>query len=72
MLAAVSNKDFVGEATGLATRDRMAPSIAAATICALNGARILRMHDTIAAVAAARMIEAVMGFREPAYLHHNI
>jgi hypothetical protein len=30
------------------------------------------MHDTIAAVAAARMIEAVMGFREPAYLHHNI
>ncbi|HEU4909484.1 MAG TPA: dihydropteroate synthase, partial [Propionibacteriaceae bacterium] len=72
MLAAVSNKDFVGEATGLATWDRMAPSIAAATICVLNGARILRMHDTIAAVAAARMIEAVMGFRQPAYLHHNI
>jgi len=72
MLAAVSNKDFVGEATALASSDRMAPTIAAATICALNGARILRMHDTIAAVAAARMIEAVMGFREPAYLHHNI
>jgi dihydropteroate synthase len=72
MLAAVSNKDFVGEATGLANWDRTAPTIAAATICALNGARILRMHDTLAAVAAARMIEAVMGFREPAYLHHNI
>jgi dihydropteroate synthase len=72
MLAAVSNKDFVGEATGLPLSDRMPPSIAAATICVLNGARILRMHDIAATVAAARMIEAVMGFREAAYLHHNI
>jgi dihydropteroate synthase len=72
LLAAVSNKDFVGEATGLAKSDRMAPSIAAATICALNGARILRMHDAAAAVAAARMIEAVMGFRPPAHMHHNM
>ena len=68
MLAAVSNKDFVGEATGLPRPDRMPPSIAAATICVLSGARILRMHDVAAAVAAARMIEAVLGFRQPAYL----
>jgi dihydropteroate synthase len=72
MLAAVSNKDFVGEATGLPKSDRTAPSIAVATMCALNGARILRMHNVIASVAAARMIEAVMGFRQPAYLHHNM
>jgi len=72
MLAAVSNKDFIGEATGLSMADRMPPSIAAATICVLNGARILRMHDMAAAVAAARMIEAVLGFRQPAYLHHNM
>ena len=72
LLAAVSNKDFVGEATGLPKSDRMAPSIAAATICALNGARILRMHDTGTTVAAVRMIEAVMGFRPPAYLRHNM
>ena len=65
MLAAVSNKDFIGEATGLPMSDRMPPSIAAATICVLNGARILRMHDIAATVAAARMIEAVMGFRRP-------
>jgi dihydropteroate synthase len=50
----------------------MPPSIAAATICVLNGARILRMHDIAATVAAVRMIEAVMGFREAAYLHHNV
>jgi dihydropteroate synthase len=72
MLVAVSNKDFIGEATGLAMSDRMPPSIAAATICVLNGARILRMHDVAASVAAARMIEAVAGFREPSYLDHNM
>jgi dihydropteroate synthase len=72
LLAAVSNKDFIGEATGLAKQDRLAPSIAAATVCALNGARILRMHDVSAAVSAARMVEAILGFREPAYLWHNM
>ena len=72
MLAAVSNKDFVGEATGRPKPERMPPSIAAATICALNGARILRMHDVAASVAAAELVEAVLGFREPAYERHNL
>jgi dihydropteroate synthase len=72
VLAAVSNKDFVGEATGLGKADRLAPSIAAATLCALGGARILRMHEVAAAVAAARMVEAILGFRKPAYLWHNM
>jgi dihydropteroate synthase len=72
LLAAVSNKDFVGETTGSPKPDRLAPSIAAATMCAVNGARILRMHDAAGSVAAARLIEAVLGFRQPAYLHHNM
>ena len=72
LLAAVYNKDFVGEATGLAKPDRMPASIAAATICALGGARVLRMHDVPAAVAAARMTESILGFREPAELRHNV
>lgn len=71
-VAAVSMKDFVGEATGLDKPQRLAPSIAAATVCALAGARILRMHDVAASVAAATMIEAVLGLREPAYLRHNM
>jgi dihydropteroate synthase len=50
----------------------MPPSIAAATICALNGARILRMHDVASSVAATELIETVLGFREPAYERHNI
>lgn len=72
VLAAVSNKDFVGEATGLAKPDRAAASIAAASACALQGARILRMHDVATAVQAATMIEAVLGLREPAHERHNL
>lgn len=72
LLAAVSNKDFVGEATGRPTSDRLAPSLAAATVCVLHGARILRMHDVAASVAAVQLVEAVLGFREPAYLRHNL
>ncbi len=72
LLAAVSNKDFVGESTGLAKPDRTPPSLAAATVCALAGARILRMHDVAAAVGAARMTEVILGLREPAELRHNL
>jgi dihydropteroate synthase len=72
LLAAVSNKDFVGEATGLAKPERTPPSLAAATACALAGARVLRMHDVTAAVGAARMTEVLLGLREPAELRHNL
>jgi dihydropteroate synthase len=71
LLAAVSNKDFVGEATGLAKADRVEASIAAATACLLQGARIIRMHDVAASRAAADMVEAILGLREPAFLEHN-
>jgi dihydropteroate synthase len=71
-LVAVSNKDFIGEALGREQGDRLAGSLAAAVICIIKGARIVRMHDVPAAVAAVRMTEAVLGFREPAYLRHNM
>jgi dihydropteroate synthase len=72
LLAAVSNKDFVGESTGLPRHARLAPSVAAAAACVLGGARILRMHDVAASVAAARMLEAVLGLRQPTGLRHNV
>lgn len=72
LLAAVSNKDFIGESTGAPKPERLAGSLAAATVCVLNGARILRMHDVAASVQAATMLEAVLGFREPRYEHHNV
>ena len=70
-LVAVSNKDFIGETLDRARGERLEGSIAAAVICIMKGARIIRMHDVPAAVAAARMTEAVLGFREPAYAIHN-
>jgi len=72
VLAAVSNKDFVGESTGLPRPERLAPSLAAATVCALGGARLWRMHQVGPAVAAARMTEALLGLRVPSGLRHNV
>lgn len=71
VLAAVSNKDFVGETLDLPTDERLVGSVAAAVCCALGGARILRMHDVRAGVQAARLTEAVLGLRPPARMLHN-
>lgn len=71
-LAAVSNKDFIGEAIDREQGERLAGSLAAAVICIMNGARIVRMHDVRAAVAAVRLTEAVLGFRQPANARHNV
>lgn len=71
-LAAVSNKDFIGETLNQEKADRLEGSLAAAVICILQGARIIRMHNVAASVSAARMTEAVLGMRAPAYTRHNI
>ncbi|MHA7306304.1 dihydropteroate synthase [Arthrobacter sp. TMN-49] len=71
-LAAVSNKDFIGETLDQNKSERLAGSLATAVICILGGARILRMHNVAAANSAIRMTEAVLGWREPAYLLHNM
>jgi len=56
VLAAVSHKDFVGETLGLPLEHRAAGTVAAATICAWQGARVLRVHDV---PAARRALQAV-------------
>ncbi len=71
-LAAVSNKDFVGEALGRAREDRLAGSLAAATWCVARGARVLRMHEVGPAVDVARMCEAILGWRAPVTPRHNL
>jgi dihydropteroate synthase len=70
-LVAVSNKDFIGETLDREKGKRLEGSLAATVICIMKGARIVRMHDVPAAVAATRMTEAVLGFRAPAYMRHN-
>jgi dihydropteroate synthase len=71
-LAAVSNKDFIGETLDAERADRLEGSLAAAVVSIVNGARIIRMHNVTASVAAARMTEAILGLRQPAYLRHNM
>lgn len=72
LLVALSNKDFIGESLARDRGDRVAGSISAAVVCALSGARIVRTHNVRQTVDALRMVEAVLGWREPAYLVHNM
>jgi dihydropteroate synthase len=70
-LVAISNKDFIGETLDRDKKDRLEGTIATAVFCIMKGARIVRMHDVSAAVAAVRMTEALLGFRQPVYARHN-
>jgi dihydropteroate synthase len=71
LLAAVSNKDFIGETLDRKQGQRLEGSLAAAVACILQGARIVRMHEVAPAVAAVRLTEAILGFRQPAFVRHN-
>jgi dihydropteroate synthase len=70
-LVALSNKDFVGESLGRPREQRIEGSIAAAVYCVMQGARIVRVHNVRETVDAMRMVEAIEGWREPAFLEHN-
>jgi dihydropteroate synthase len=72
MLAAVSNKDFIGETLDAKQSERLAGTLAAVVFSVLRGARVVRVHDVRATVDAVRMTEAMLGWREPAYTRHNI
>ena len=71
-LVAVSNKDFIGETLDAPREKRRDGTVATLAICILLGARIVRVHDVPAAVAAVRMTEAVLGLRPPAVARHNL
>lgn len=71
-LAALSNKDFIGETLDRPEAERLEGSLASAVACVLQGARIVRVHEVAPTVAAVRMAEAILGLREPAYLKHNM
>jgi dihydropteroate synthase len=71
-LVALSNKDFIGETLDRPKEQRLEGSLAAAVVCIMKGARIVRVHDVPATIAAVRMTEAILGMREPAYTKHNL
>jgi dihydropteroate synthase len=72
MLAAVSNKDFIGETLDVAQHDRLEGTVATLAVCVAHGARIVRVHDVRAGVRAVRMTEALLGLRPPATARHNV
>jgi dihydropteroate synthase len=72
VLVAVSNKDFIGETLDAPVTERVAGSIAVATTCLLLGARLLRVHNVAETVAAVRTTEAVLGWRSPGNVVHNM
>lgn len=72
LLAATSNKDFLGETLSLPKRERLVPSLATAVMCLQAGARILRVHEVEQTVQAARMFSAVQGWWTPTDLRHNM
>jgi len=72
LLVALSNKDFIGEALGLPQDQRLEGSLAALAVCIVAGARIVRVHDVAASVRATRMVEAILGWREPVHATHNM
>lgn len=71
-LAAVSNKDFIGETLDRPQGERLSGSLAAMVYSILQGARIVRMHNIRESVDAVRMTEAIIGWRKPAYTVHNM
>jgi dihydropteroate synthase len=59
ILAGLSRKSMVGTLTGRPPDERVQGSVALAVIAAMNGARILRVHDVAATVDALKVVIAV-------------
>jgi dihydropteroate synthase len=73
VLAAVSNKDFIGEALGgLPSEERLEGSLATTVACIGKGARLIRAHDVRATVRAIRMTEVLLGLQPPRTALHNL
>jgi dihydropteroate synthase len=58
VLAGLSRKRMIAQITGREDGDRLAGSLALATLAARNGARIVRAHDVGATVAALQIVAA--------------
>ena len=61
LLTGLSRKRMIGEATGTETADqRGSGSVTGAVICALKGAKILRVHDVKQTAEAIRVLTATL------------
>ena len=64
ILVGASRKSFIGAVTGQPATERLAGSLAAATLAAHHGAHILRVHDVAETVAALQVADAIRSARE--------
>ena len=60
LLLGVSRKSFMGKISGAGLNERLPASLACATLAIESGAQIIRAHDVMATVQAARMTEAIL------------
>ena len=59
LLAGLSRKSMLGQITGLDVDARLIPSVAAAVIAAMKGAKIIRVHDVKASKEALQIVNAI-------------
>ncbi|SNB59339.1 dihydropteroate synthase [Marinobacter sp. es.042] len=59
LLVGISRKSMLGHITGREVNERLPASLAAATIAAMKGASIIRVHDVRETVDAIRVVAAV-------------
>lgn len=60
LLIGVSRKSMLGAVTGRDVDQRLAASVAGATIASMKGAHILRVHDVAATVDAVQVVQATL------------
>ncbi|MFC4258483.1 dihydropteroate synthase [Marinobacter lacisalsi] len=59
LLVGMSRKTMLGDITGREVSERLPASLAAATIAALKGASVIRVHDVRETVDAVKVVEAM-------------
>ncbi len=60
LLIGLSRKSMLGAVTDRAVDERLASSVAGATIAALKGAQIIRVHDVAETVDAMKVVHATL------------
>lgn len=63
LLVGMSRKTMLGHITGRDVGERLPASLAAATIAALKGVSVIRVHDVRETVDAMKVVEAMGRFR---------
>lgn len=65
VLQALSRKDFVGEALGLAVDERLLGTLAATAVAGWLGTVVFRAHDVVATRQVVDMVASIRGDRPP-------